>query len=140
MFYSESFSPKKGYLTYKKNIPLSPIEIGRSVILKNIFFETDSYKLKKISIPELKKLTNFLKLNPDININIYGHTDNVGSDEHNRILSQNRAKAVYDYLISNYIESYRLDYDGFGAEKPIATNETEEGRALNRRTVFETVE
>ncbi len=140
LFYSESFSPKKGYLTYKKNIPLSPIEIGRSVILKNIFFETDSYKLKKISIPELKKLTNFLKLNPDININIYGHTDNVGSDEHNRILSQNRAKAVYDYLISNYIESYRLDYDGFGAEKPIATNETEEGRALNRRTVFETVE
>ena len=143
LFYSENFSLKtlkKDYITYRKNIYLSPIRIGSFVILKNIFFETDSYELKKESTPELRKLLKFLKENPDVNINIYGHTDNIGSDENNEILSTNRAKAVYNYLIKNYIENYRLDYQGFGEAQPISDNETEEGRALNRRTVFEIVE
>jgi outer membrane protein OmpA-like peptidoglycan-associated protein len=80
------------------------------VVLHNIFFETDSYVLKDESKIELNKLTDFLNQNPSLKILISGHTDNVGSDQHNLTLSDNRAKSVYDYLISNGIAASRLSY------------------------------
>jgi len=106
------------------------------VVLKNIFFKTDSYELEDESKVELIKLIELLNQNASIKILISGHTDNVGDTEHNQKLSENRAKAVNDFLISNGIAQTRITYKGFGETKPIAINDTEEGRAKNRRTEF----
>ena len=78
----------------------------------------------------------FLIENPSIKLELQGHTDNIGKDKENQILSENRAKEVYNYLINNGISASRLSYKGFGPSRPIASNETEAGRAKNRRTVF----
>ncbi len=142
MFYSDHFAlhqlEKDSAVlnTYLIDIPLQPIQIGRRVVLRNIFFDTDKYILKPESNAELNKLVSFLKSNPTISIEISGHTDTQGGKEHNEELSLNRAKAVYNYLIENGIESERLSYAGYGYTQPIATNETAKGRALNRRTEF----
>ncbi|MGB0165368.1 MAG: OmpA family protein [Luteibaculum sp.] len=139
LFYSENFSltenPNPTEPKYL-NIGMSPIKAGESVVLKNIFFESGKYDLKKESEVELGNLLTFLQQNPMLRIRIEGHTDNVGEDSDNQTLSENRAKAVYDYLIRFGIDSKRMEYRGYGESKPIATNETEEGRAKNRRTVF----
>jgi len=139
LFYSDQFLLKDEYSTnepFLKNIPLQTIAIGKNVILKNIFFETDKYTLKKASEIELKKLLSFLNENPKIHIAIHGHTDNTGSAEYNYELSNQRAKAVYYFLIEHDIDANRLIYNGLGFDKPIADNSTEEGRAQNRRTEF----
>lgn len=136
MFYSAHFDLKSNVNSKPiiKNIALEPIEIGKTIILKNIFFETAKYDLKPLSIAELNKVVEFLQSNKNIKIQIRGHTDNVGSEKDNQILSENRAKVVYDYLIKHNINPQRLSYKGFGEKIPIASNENEEGRALNRRT------
>lgn len=138
LFYSENFSlknrnPDKPYLM---DIALQPIKIGEKVVLKNIFFETASFQLKDESKVELERLVSLLNSNPGISIEISGHTDNVGKEQANMVLSKNRAKAVYDYLISQQIDPGRLTYEGFGDTQPIADNHTEDGRAQNRRTEF----
>jgi len=112
----------------------SPIERGQHVVLKNIFYETDSYELKSESEYELEKVIRFLESNPDITIEISGHTDNTGSAEYNMTLSENRAKAVVDYITGMGIGSDRLIYKGYGFTRPVDTNDTAEGRATNRRT------
>jgi outer membrane protein OmpA-like peptidoglycan-associated protein len=84
----------------------------------------------------LNEFLDFLKTNPTVKISINGHTDNVGDPATNMILSENRAKAVYDYLLIEDIDPSRLKFKGFGATKPITSNKTEEGRAKNRRTEF----
>ena len=86
---------------------------------------------------ELAQLLILLKENPNIKIQINGHTDNIGSESANQVLSLNRAKAVYDYLIQNKAETNRISYKGFGMTKPLDTNDTEQGRQNNRRTEFE---
>jgi len=142
MYYSDSFSLKeinKADKHYKKNVKLDPIAVGNKAVLKNIFFETDKYVLKPESKAELNKLIAFLKKNPNVKIEISGHTDNRGSREHNMTLSLNRAKAVYNYLVNHGINPESLTYKGYGFDKPIATNETAEGRALNRRTEFKII-
>lgn len=139
LFYSENFSLKgMGYdpEPYYMDIPMQPIEVDKSVILKNIFFEFDSYALKPESKTELFKLQLFLEANPTVNIEIGGHTDNKGSKEYNQDLSENRAKTVADYLINEGINKSRITYKGYNFSVPIADNNTEEGRALNRRTEF----
>jgi len=142
LFYSENFalagnhSEMKPYL---KDLPLKPIQIGASVVLKNIFFETDKFELKPESKIELGKLLALLKQNPRMKIEISGHTDNVGNEKYNLILSENRARSVYDYLIGNGLTAIRLTYKGYGWSKPIETNDTETGRANNRRTEFKVV-
>ena len=123
----------------KKDIQLYPIELNASVILKNIFFELDSYDLQSKSKLELAKLIQFLNKNPNVSIEISGHTDNQGSKEHNIKLSNNRAKTVYNYLIDKDIPASRLSYKGYGFSQPIDSNETAEGRANNRRTEFKIV-
>lgn len=117
-----------------KNIELQPIERNASIVLKNIFFEINRYELTTASLVELDKLVILLNENPTIQIEIGGHTDNIGKPEANLLLSESRAKAVVDYLLSKKIDPRRLSYKGFGLTKPIADNSTETGRALNRRT------
>jgi len=138
LFYSDNFSLKNVNATYEhpflKNVPLQHIDTGASIVLNNIFFETNKYDLKPESEVELGKLISFLKNNPSVKIEISGHTDNQGTPQSNILLSENRAKAVYDYLVAHSIDATRLSYKGYGQTKPIATNETPEGRQQNRRT------
>jgi outer membrane protein OmpA-like peptidoglycan-associated protein len=148
----ESYSltvSRKGYLYYsdffsvtlldkdsslQKDIPLQPIEVNAGIELKNIQFETNSYTLQKNSYAELDKLVQLLEENPAIKIEIGGHTDNTGNAADNLKLSQNRAKAVVEYLRQKGISQQRMTYKGYGDTKPIAPNDTEMGRAKNRRT------
>jgi len=143
LFYSDHFQlagSARRTDPYLKDIPLKPISVGVSVVLKNIFFDTDKFEPKSESIAEMQKLMNLLKKNPRMKIEISGHTDNVGSKDYNTTLSLNRAKTVYDYLIKQGIQADRLSYKGYGFEKPVDTNDTEVGRANNRRTEFKVTE
>lgn len=122
-----------------KDLMLQPIEVGLTVRLKNIYFDFDKTTLKKESFTELNKVVDFLKRNENVEIEISGHTDNKGSDDYNLNLSQGRSQSVVDYLISQGIESYRLTAHGYGEGKPIDTNDTDDGRANNRRVEFTVV-
>jgi outer membrane protein OmpA-like peptidoglycan-associated protein len=105
-----------------------------------VFFDTDKFELKSASKTELNRLASMLNNNPDMKIEVAGHTDNQGNAAANKVLSENRAKAVYQFLIDANISADRLSYKGYGAEKPLADNTTEEGRAQNRRTEFTMVD
>jgi outer membrane protein OmpA-like peptidoglycan-associated protein/tetratricopeptide (TPR) repeat protein len=120
----------------KLEMEVQPIEVGMHYRLHNIYFAFNSADILSSSQKVLDEFIVFLNDHPTMTISIEGHTDNVGSDEFNLILSENRAKAVYNYLVNNGIDADRLQYKGFGKTTPIATNETEEGRAMNRRTEF----
>jgi outer membrane protein OmpA-like peptidoglycan-associated protein len=122
--------------TVIKNLFLTPIEVGLTVRLKNIYFDFDKTTLKSESFVELDKVVDFLKSNSSVSIEISGHTDSKGSDTYNQNLSQGRSQSVVDYLISQGIETSRLQAQGYGESKPIDSNETEEGRANNRRVEF----
>lgn len=137
LFYSDHFQIIEEYSNldpFVKNIPLEPIKTGNLVVLNNLFFDTDSYTLKKQSTIELDKILEFLSLNTGVKVEISGHTDNTGSEEYNMELSRNRAREVVKYLEENGISSDRLDSKGYGASQPVDTNESEEGKARNRRT------
>ena len=139
LLYSENFQIEKNYTElepYLKNIALKRPEVGETFVLRNVFFDFDKSTLKKESEVELNKLVDYLTSNKGIKIEIGGHTDNQGSQTYNEKLSNDRAKAVYDYLVNKGIDSNRMSYKGYGLNKPIASNDTEEGRALNRRTEF----
>lgn len=144
---------KEGYAIYSQNysfseggsrlepqvleIKMMPLEAGTKFELRNVFFETAKFDLKTTSYPELNYIVDILKANPSLNILIAGHTDNIGNTTNNQTLSENRAKAVMNYLIEKGIPAERLSAKGYGASKPIQSNETEEGRAKNRRTEIE---
>jgi len=137
LFYSENFSLKEQKSRidpFIKNIPLTPIEIGETIVLKNVFFDVDKFNLKDESMVELNKLIDFLNKNNSIIIEISGHTDNQGNAEHNMALSENRAKSVYEYLISHKISDNRLSFKGYGETRPVEKNDSDAGRAINRRT------
>jgi outer membrane protein OmpA-like peptidoglycan-associated protein/Tol biopolymer transport system component len=139
LFFSESFrldDPKAASDPVIKDIPLKPIRVGESVVLKNIFFEFDKFDLKDESRAELSRVIDFLLKNGKVNVEIGGHTDNVGSKTYNLNLSDKRARAVYDYLVAQGIPAARLSSRGYGDTKPVADNSTEQGRAQNRRTEF----
>lgn len=136
LFYSGNFSlhDVKADTPSTRNIPLQPIETNAVTVLHNIFFANKAYTLEPGSLPELDRLVKLLQDNPSLQIEISGHTDDVGSDKDNLLLSENRAKAVVDYLQQKGIAASRLQAKGYGETKPIADNSTEEGKALNRRT------
>ncbi len=138
MFYSANFSlvGHEDRKPFNLEIFLQPIAIGNKVVLNNIFFDTNKSDIKNESKSELKKLIDFLNLNPAVRIEISGHTDNVGTVQFNQSLSENRAKSVYQYLIRNGINAGRLVYKGYGETQPIASNDNEENRSKNRRTEF----
>ncbi len=127
------------YLT----VPVKPddltrqtFEPGKTIRLKNIYFEFDKDELMPRSFVELNKLLGILRGNPLMAIEVVGHTDNYGEDAYNLDLSRRRSKAVVDFLMQNRIPVSRLRYRGEGERQPVATNETDEGRAQNRRVEF----
>lgn len=136
LFHSENFDlpVQTEYKEIRKDIVLKKIAIGKNVALKNIFFETAKSDLSDQSLVELSNVIKLLNDNPTMCIELGGHTDNVGSRSYNKGLSERRAKAVVDYLVSHGIAPERLTWAGYGFDKPVATNKTAEGRAENRRT------
>lgn len=119
-----------------KNIYLKPLEVGTAVRLNNIFFDFDKATLRPESFPELDLVIDLLKKNKDLEIEIGGHTDNMGSAEYNEKLSNERAKSVRQYIVKEWISENRVSYKGYGKDKPEVSNETEEGRQTNRRVEF----
>ncbi len=141
LFYSENFplAQKAPDSTYQIDIPLQPIEVNANTVLRNIFFETNKFDLKSESTAELDILVKLLIDNPTLRIQINGHTDNVGKHSENMPLSNNRAKAVVNYLAAKGIAINRLSFKGFGETKPVTDNKTDAGRAQNRRTELQVV-
>ncbi len=119
-----------------KNFALERVEVGAKVVLQNIYFEFGKSTLKPESYASLNNVVSLLESNETVRIEISGHTDNVGSLKANTKLSTDRAKAVVDYLISKGIRPDRLEYKGYAFTQPIAPNNTEAGRAQNRRVEF----
>jgi outer membrane protein OmpA-like peptidoglycan-associated protein len=142
LFHSENFSLKNfsGYEPYRLDIQLQKLRPGATIVLNNVFFETNQWELKPESMIELDRLATLLKNNPEKKIEIGGHTDNVGSDEANLTLSNNRAQSVVDYLVKKGIAVNRLAAKGYGESVPIANNDTDAGRSKNRRTEFRVIE
>jgi outer membrane protein OmpA-like peptidoglycan-associated protein len=125
---------------YTKKISLSPIKVGETMLLTNVFYEIDSWQLKKESMSELNTLVNLLSENKGLLIEIGGYTDSTGSTEYNMTLSEKRAMSVVSYLENKGISPDRLKYKGYGNTSPIGDNVTIEGRKLNRRTEAKIIE
>jgi len=120
----------------KDDLSHAAIEEGNIIVLKNIFFEFDKSELLPRSFRELNKLVKLMKSHPTLEIEIAGHTDKIGEHGYNIDLSWKRAKAVTDYLTNHDIDISRVSFVGFGDTRPLATNDTEAGRKINRRVEF----
>jgi outer membrane protein OmpA-like peptidoglycan-associated protein len=136
LFFSENFplSQKTADSTYHIDIPLQPIEANAVLVLRNVFFDVNKFELKPESQVELTSVVQLMKDNPALKIQVNGHTDNVGKASDNLLLSKNRAQSVMNFLVSKGIDAKRLTFKGFGDTEPVADNNTESGRAKNRRT------
>jgi len=136
LFYSEHISLKDvaDGRPFELSIPLHRISVGKTIVLNNIFFESDQYELKSQSKSELEVVLKLLDKNPGMKIEIGGHTDNSGTESKNAKLSEERARSVYKFLIEKGVDEGRLSYKGYASEKPITGNDTPEGKAKNRRT------
>ncbi len=143
LFYSQSIQlADENSLTdpFILDIELEPIEVGAIMNLQNIYYETNKYEILPESEPELNVLVDFLNSNKQLKVEIQGHTDSSGNPEDNMVLSQNRAKSVVDYLVENGIAESRLQFKGYGDTLPVASNDTDEGKRLNRRTTIKIIE
>jgi len=133
-------SAVEAYKELQTNVEIVSVEelknSGKAIKIENIFFDFGSYALKEESYEALKLLFKFMTINPDESVEINAHTDNVGSESFNMSLSQDRANSVVQYLIQKGINKDKLIPRGFGESQPVASNDTEEGRALNRRVEF----
>ena len=138
LFHSENFlvPEETSYREYDLAILMKKIEVGKKIILRNIFFDTNSSILRPESKTEIERIAEILNDNPGIRVEISGHTDSQGEDKYNQWLSEKRAKSVVDALIESGIDPSRLEYVGYGELDPIESNLTEEGRQENRRTEF----
>lgn len=139
LYKSFNLTPDSGSDKRVDNITLEKVEIGKKLVMNNIAFQLNQSKLGTESFPELDNALKLLKDIPSLEIEISGHTDNTGPVENNDRLSRLRAKAVRDYLIANGGDKNRITYKGYGSRQPIASNDTKEGRKLNRRTEFQVV-
>jgi len=140
LFHSENFNvpESKNYVEINSDYTLKKIDAGSKVVLRNIFYDFDKATLRPESVNELDRLAMLLNEAVDIKIQVLSHTDNVGNPDYNQKLSENRAKAVVDYLVKEkMISEERLSYKGLGEANPIADNSTANGRQSNRRTEFE---
>jgi outer membrane protein OmpA-like peptidoglycan-associated protein len=125
---------------YNLDMTLIKVNVGRKVVLNNILFETGKSILTTSSYAELDRLEGILQDNPQMKIEISGHTDKTGSEPVNFRLSTERAKAVVDYLVKKGIDSGRMEYKGYGSLQPVADNATADGRTKNRRVEFKILE
>lgn len=123
-----------------KTVEEPTIKTNEVYTFKNVLFEFDKAELLAISEVELNQLYKHLEANPELKIQIFGHTDTIGLETRNQELSEQRAKAVSDYLIEKGLNVTRITSFGFGSTQPISTNDTEEGRQLNRRVEFKLIE
>ncbi|MCI0751895.1 MAG: OmpA family protein [Flammeovirgaceae bacterium] len=142
LFNSINFSVPKfaEYQELDTHIIMVRTEVGSKVVLRNIFFDIGKFNLKDQSLTEAEKLYSLLKDNPELKVQINGHTDNTGDAASNKTLSLKRATSVVDFLVSKGIDQGRVGAKGFGSERPIVSNDDEEGgRAINRRTEIEVV-
>jgi len=121
---------------FLRDFLLEKVEVGTKVVMENIYFETNKATLTAASYPQLNQVITFLKNNETIRLEISGHTDNVGSLKANLKLSEDRAKAVVDYMVANGIDKSRLESKGYAFNQPIAPNDTPAGREQNRRVEF----
>jgi len=143
LFYSENFDliKKEGFKEYDKIVEMEKVKPGAVLTLRNVFFDFDKSNLKQESVTELNHAIKVLNEYKDIRIQIEGHTDFKGTDEYNQVLSEKRANAVKEYLLEHGFEAARIvKVIGYGESKPVDTNETDEGRAHNRRVEFRLVE
>jgi OmpA-OmpF porin, OOP family len=124
------------YKEITRDLYLVPIEIGTTIRLNNIFFDVAKATLREESYPELERLAGLMTQNKKMQIELSGHTDNVGGADANLKLSQERAKTVTDYLVLLGIKEDRVVAKGYGETKPVTTNDTEEGKQQNRRVEF----
>lgn len=136
LFFSENFdiAADAAYKQIYKTVPLQKFVVGNKIALKNVFYDYGKATLRPESIMELNQLVKLVSVNTDIKIEIASHTDSQGSTEHNLMLSKARSQSVADYLFVSGISKDQIVVRGYGEAKPIATNDTEEGRQLNRRT------
>ena len=138
LFHSENFNlpPGGDFQEVKKEVLLKKVEVGKTIVLNNIFYDFGKSSLRPESETEIQNLVKLLTDNPTIRIELSGHTDNIGTASKNQQLSEERVLSVVNYLVKKGIVRNRLEYRGYGPDKPIATNDTEENRQLNRRTEF----
>lgn len=127
------YTDRKSFDPLTLDIGLDPVKTGASIVLNNLFFPTNSFELEKKSKTELNRLKRFMNQYPTISVEISGHTDDVGSDAANLTLSDNRAKAVYDYLVNAGVKADRLTFKGYGETQPAVANSSDANRRLNRR-------
>ncbi|GIV24231.1 MAG: OmpA family protein [Bacteroidia bacterium] len=140
LFYSGHFDLSHTDTVYNLLIPLQKVEKGASLTLRNVFFDFDKATLRPESEVELREVARLLRENPRWRVEVQGHTDSIGTASYNQTLSQRRAEAVRTYLIEQGIAAERITARGYGFTRPVATNRTGEGRALNRRTEIVFVE
>lgn len=148
LFHSENFDipSEAGYRLYKKDVDLKKVEVGKTIVLRNIFYDLAKATLRPESKNELERLNKLMIENPTLKIELSGHTDSRGSDTYNQKLSEDRAKSVVEYLVNLGISKDRMIYVGYGEQKPIKTDaeineikietEREEAHQENRRTEF----
>lgn len=139
LFHSENFDIPAGsdYNMVNKTIELKNIKCGSKIALRNVFFDTGKSTIRPESYPELDRLVKLMNDVPTLKIELSGHTDNTGSATSNQTLSQSRAQAVVDYLAGKGIAKTRMVAKGYGSDRPVASNDSAEGRQENRRTEFE---
>jgi outer membrane protein OmpA-like peptidoglycan-associated protein len=126
--------------TIERNLMLTPIVVGEKIVINNIFFGFDKAELQTSSFPELERILKLLKADKIKKIEVSGHTDSKGEDNYNLLLSKKRAASVYKFFIDGGIAANRVISIGIGEADPVATNDTEEGRAKNRRVEFKIIE
>lgn len=118
------------------NIDMQQLGKGKSFKIENIYFANNSFEINSVAKEVLLEFADYLKLNNNLIIEINGFTDNIGNNDDNQLLSENRARAVYNMVIACGVQKDRLFFNGYGEKFPISSNDSEEGRALNRRTEF----
>ena len=124
----------------ERDLYVVPLEVGQSIRLNNIFFDSSLATLREESFHELDRILPYFEKFPNLKIELSGHTDAVGSDAANQKLSEARASSVRDYLIKNGVMIDKIEAVGYGESEPVATNDTDEGRQLNRRVEFKVLE
>lgn len=141
-FASEKYTirAEEGYRELSYVFKLTPIKVGGTVELRNIFFDFGKADLRPESISELERVAELMRKYPDMRIEVAGYADSIGTEQFNLYLSRERAKAVAEWLIANGISARRIQYKGYGESNPVAENVSEEGRQLNRRVEFRILE
>jgi cytochrome c oxidase subunit 2 len=134
LFMAELKERREAFMTAADNALATPSEEDNTLNLEYVEFETGSADLTDASAYQLDDAITYLEEHENVNVMLMGHTDDSGDASENLTLSNDRARAVRDYLVSNGISADRLDYRGYGSERPVADNATEEGKTRNRRT------